>query len=130
MSARSLTCICHYNGLCSSLLQKKTCCWLYHVKPSRGAMEQASGSIMTGIRAFSAHLPFTSLLWTSTAFRLLVYSSYSLSGDLWKPEFDSRIGHHVNNCAMSEWVHAAGLWYNSTLMSCEGKVAVEFVGWT
>ena len=37
---------------------------------------------------------------------------------------------HVNNCAMSEWVHAAGLWYNSTLMSCEGKVAVEFVGWT
>ena len=31
---------------------------------------------------------------------------------------------------LSEWVHAAGVWYNSTLMSCEGKVAVEFVGWT
>ena len=31
---------------------------------------------------------------------------------------------------LSEWVHAAGSWYNSTLMSCEGKVAVEFVGWT
>ena len=30
---------------------------------------------------------------------------------------------------LSEWVYAAGLWYNSTLMSCEGKVAVEFVGW-
>ena len=45
-------------------------------------------------------------------------------------EFDSRIGHHVNNWVLSEWVHAAGLWYNSTLMSCEGKVAVEFVGWT
>ena len=49
---------------------------------------------------------------------------------LWKPEFDSRIGHHVNNWVLSEWVHAAGSWYNSTLMSCEGKVAVEFVGWT
>ena len=32
--------------------------------------------------------------------------------------------------ALSEWVHAAGSWYNSTLMSCEGKVAVEFIGWT
>ena len=30
---------------------------------------------------------------------------------------------------VSEWFYAAGLWYNSTLMSCEGKVAVEFVGW-
>ena len=31
---------------------------------------------------------------------------------------------------LSEWVHAAGSWHNSTLMSCEGKVAVEFDGWT
>ena len=41
-----------------------------------GAMEQASGSIMTGIRAFAAHLPLTSLillLWPSTAFWLFVY---------------------------------------------------------
>ena len=38
-------------------------------------MEQTSGSIMTGMRAFSAHLPptYLLLLWTSTAFRLLVY---------------------------------------------------------
>ena len=38
-------------------------------------MEQASGSIMTGIRVFSAHLPLTSLLllWPSTAFQLFVY---------------------------------------------------------
>ena len=36
-------------------------------------MEQASGSITTGIRAFSARLPLTSLLWPSTAFRLFVY---------------------------------------------------------
>ena len=28
-------------------------------------MEQASGRIMTGIRAFFAHLPLTSLLWLS-----------------------------------------------------------------
>ena len=32
-----------------------------------GDMEQASGSFMTGIHAFSAHLPLTSLLWPSTA---------------------------------------------------------------
>ena len=36
-------------------------------------MEQASGSIMTGIRAFSAHLPLTTLLWPFVAFRLFVY---------------------------------------------------------
>ena len=36
-------------------------------------MEQASGSIMPGIRAFSADLPLTSLLWPSTALRLSVY---------------------------------------------------------
>ena len=36
----------------------------------------------------------------------------------------------VLTTALSEWVHAAGSWYNSTLMSCEGKVAVEFIGWT
>ena len=52
--------------------KKKTCFWLYHdVKPSRGffvswlrvgVMEQASGSIMTGIHALSAYyLPLTSL---------------------------------------------------------------------
>ena len=28
-----------------------------------GVMEQASGGFMSGIRAFSAHLPLTSLLW-------------------------------------------------------------------
>ena len=36
-------------------------------------MKQASGSIMTGIRAFSAHLPLTSLLWSSTSSQLFVY---------------------------------------------------------
>ena len=36
-------------------------------------MDQASGGIMTGTRAFSAHLPLTSLLWPSTAFRFFVY---------------------------------------------------------
>ena len=37
-------------------------------------MEQASGSILTGIlAAFSAHLPLTPLLWPSTALRLFVY---------------------------------------------------------
>ena len=43
-------------------------------------MENASGRIMTGIRAFSACLPLTSLLlsWPSTAFRLLVYQYYIL----------------------------------------------------
>ena len=35
-------------------------------------MEQASGSYMTGIRAFSAHLPLT-LLCPSTALRFFVY---------------------------------------------------------
>ena len=35
-------------------------------------MEQASGSIMTGIRASSAHLPLT-LLWSSPALRFFVY---------------------------------------------------------
>ena len=36
-------------------------------------MKQASGSFMIGIRAFSAHLPLTSLLWPSTALRFFVY---------------------------------------------------------
>ena len=36
-------------------------------------MEQATGSIMTGVRAFSAHQPLTSLLWPYTALRLFVY---------------------------------------------------------
>ena len=36
-------------------------------------MEQASGSFMTGIRAFSANLPLTSLLWPCTALRFFVY---------------------------------------------------------
>ena len=30
-------------------------------------MEQAGGSIVTGIRAFSVHLPLTSFVWPSTA---------------------------------------------------------------
>ena len=34
---------------------------------------------MTGIHAFSAHLPLTPRLWPSTALRILVY--YSLSGE-------------------------------------------------
>ena len=38
-------------------------------------MEQAGGSFMTGVRAFSAHLPPTSLLWPSTALRLFGPSS-------------------------------------------------------
>ena len=42
-------------------------------------MEQATGSIVTGIRAFSANLPLSSLLWPSTALRLFVY--YRLSGE-------------------------------------------------
>ena len=47
-----------------------------------GVMEQASGSTLTGLRAFSAQLPFTPLLRLSTALRVLVY--YSLSGEyLW-----------------------------------------------
>ena len=36
-------------------------------------MEQASGSIMTDIRAFSVHLPLTSFVWPSTALRFFVY---------------------------------------------------------
>ena len=39
-------------------------------------------------------------------------------------------GNNMLTTELSEWVHAAGSWYNSTLMSCEGKVVVEFVGWT
>ena len=38
-----------------------------------GGKEQASGSFMTGMRAFSAHLSLTSLLWPSTAFQFFVY---------------------------------------------------------
>ena len=38
-----------------------------------GVMEQASGSFMTGIRAFAVHLPLTSLLWPSAALRFFVY---------------------------------------------------------
>ena len=36
-------------------------------------MEQASGSFMTGICAFSVHLPLTCLLWPSTALRFYIY---------------------------------------------------------
>ena len=45
--------------------------WLYHIKPFArlfltdlrvGIMEQSSGSILTCMRAFFAHLPLTSLL--------------------------------------------------------------------
>ena len=36
-------------------------------------MQQASGSVMTGIRTFSAQLPLTSLLWPCTALGLFVY---------------------------------------------------------
>ena len=45
-------------------------------------------------------------------------------------EFDVEKNMFLLTTELSAWVHAAGLWYNSTLMSCEGKVAVEFVGWT
>ena len=45
-------------------------------------MEQASGSIMAGIRAFSAYLPLTSLLWPSTALRLFVYFQVNTIGVL------------------------------------------------
>ena len=51
-------------------------------------MKQVSGSTLTGIRAFSAHLPLTPLLRPSTALRVLVY--YSLSGEyLWLVLLDS-----------------------------------------
>ena len=36
-------------------------------------MEQASGSFMTGMRAFSARLPLIPLLWPFTACRFFVY---------------------------------------------------------
>ena len=36
-------------------------------------MEQASGSILTGIRAFSVHVPLTSFVWPSTTLRFFVY---------------------------------------------------------
>ena len=36
-------------------------------------MEQASGSIMTGLRAFSVHPPLTSFVWPSTVLRFFVY---------------------------------------------------------
>ena len=42
-------------------------------------MEQVSGIIMTGIRAFSAHLPLIFLLWPATAFRLFVYFQVNTS---------------------------------------------------
>ena len=46
-------------------------------------MEQASGSFMTGMRAFSAHLALIFFLWPSTALWLFVHCSYlySLSGE-------------------------------------------------
>ena len=37
-----------------------------------GVMEQSSGSILTGTRAFSAYLPLTPLLWPSTVLLLCV----------------------------------------------------------
>ena len=45
-------------------------------------MEQASGSAITGIRAFSAHLPLTSLLYSTTILLLLFGSSSTFR---WKP---------------------------------------------
>ena len=86
--------LCHYYGLRSSLLQKKKACFWLSLSCHQAfarlllaevrvgvIMEQASGSIMMGTRAFSAHLPLTSLLlfkeksllWPSTASRLFAY---------------------------------------------------------
>ena len=71
----TLTCICHYNVLRSSCSKRRRVFGFIRMSSLRevfvswlraGAMEQAIGSIMTGIRAFSAHLPLTSLLWSST----------------------------------------------------------------
>ena len=62
--------ICHYSCFRSSC-SKIRCDFGFIMSSLReafvsrlrvGVMEQASGSTMTGIRAFSAHLPLTSLL--------------------------------------------------------------------
>ena len=41
-------------------------------------MDQASGSIMTGIRASSVHLPLTSLLYSITVVALYCFSALRL----------------------------------------------------
>ena len=46
-------------------------------------MEQASGSIMTGIRVFSAHLPLTSLLYSIATVVVVLYCFSTLLGLLY-----------------------------------------------
>ena len=74
------TCICNYYGFRSSCSKRRYAVG-FIMSSLREAfvswlrvdvMEQASGSIMTGMRAFSAHLPLT-LCWPSTDFPLFVY---------------------------------------------------------